>query len=576
MGLFGRRKKEEETAETPATVSSTSGDTSEPAPESQYDSPEEQAVQTETATDPFAARTSGVFADSLPLEAGSGLHRIVRLMREKGEGQTTLSLKQDGDDMQLRLYNNGEEAESIVVTPESNWFAPVASLYTEEKGSERGEWNRALIVVNPSVGEDAAVQASFLNTNDRTSHNLKYVVSLDSLEVLPAQRLVRASSAPGEDAVSGQESLPVEVAESVGEIVLAEPEADLAEEVSPTVVAEEAAETATVLEEDEDSAYVLQKVHHSSQGEHHASQDAAQVPITGVNQLLTAEQIEAYKVSRTKDGAVKPGEVDSVESGEQEGAAEVRVAAPVASVSPSLAPAFNPGHEQAAGRSEQRGAEVAAESVEAEVEDAGVLDAPAAGVLEPLGVWQAGRDAWGTAPSTASTPDVSSTPRQLPDRPSREKLADGNLVLTEAEVVSRLQPAYDALFGAEGSALEATTVLVRIRALGSYYDALTHVRSAGEWKQERTFDLIPEEVLQALSLKVDSYREGKGSPVAMSLRFTPGVPPLASFDYLNEEAFVSYSDGLPAQHYIEELRMFPRTGANIPAHMSEALASWAF
>ena len=45
-------------------------------------------------------------------------------------------------------------------------------------------------------------------------------------------------------------------------------------------------------------------------------------------------------------------------------------------------------------------------------------------------------------------------------------------------------------------------------------------------------------------------------------------------DSSNESAFAKYSDELPAQQYVEELRMFPRTGANIPEHMSRALASW--
>ena len=119
-------------------------------------------------------------------------------------------------------------------------------------------------------------------------------------------------------------------------------------------------------------------------------------------------------------------------------------------------------------------------------------------------------------------------------------------------------------------------MLIRVRTLGSYYDALTHVRRNGFWEQVRTFDLIPEETLAILQLKADSYKEGHGSPLAINIRFTPGTPVEASFDYADEEAFVRYPEHLPAQQYVEELRMFPRTGENIPAHMSEALASWTF
>ncbi|MBM7051458.1 hypothetical protein [Rothia sp. ZJ1223] len=158
--------------------------------------------------------------------------------------------------------------------------------------------------------------------------------------------------------------------------------------------------------------------------------------------------------------------------------------------------------------------------------------------------------------------------------PSKTQLAAGNLVLTEADVVERLRPAQLALFGENGTARDVSTVLIRIRSLGSYYDALTHVRRDGFWDQQKTFELVPEEVLDLLQLKSDSYKEGYGAPLAMMLRFTPGVPVEASFDYSNEEAFVQYPDHLPAQQYVEELRMFPRTGANIPEHMSEALASW--
>lgn len=182
------------------------------------------------------------------------------------------------------------------------------------------------------------------------------------------------------------------------------------------------------------------------------------------------------------------------------------------------------------------------------------------------------------APTSGANVDVSSTFNGTQNTgvsmPSKTQLATGNMVLTEAEVAQRLKPAQDALFGENGTARDVSTVLIRVRSLGSYYDALTHVRRDGFWDQQKTFELVPEEILDILQLKSDSYREGFGSPLAMMFRFTPGVPVEASFDYANEEAFVQYTDHLPAQQYVEELRMFPRTGANIPPHMNEALASW--
>jgi len=155
-----------------------------------------------------------------------------------------------------------------------------------------------------------------------------------------------------------------------------------------------------------------------------------------------------------------------------------------------------------------------------------------------------------------------------------DALAEGNLVLTDAKVIEHLAPVTEALFGENGSAKDATTVLIRVRSVGSYYDVLTHVRRNGFWEQVRTFELVSEEDLGIPTLKADSYSEGEGSPLAMSLTFTPGVPVQSAFDYSNEQAFVRYPRQLEADRYVEELRMFPRLGAKIPAHMANALTHW--
>lgn len=156
-----------------------------------------------------------------------------------------------------------------------------------------------------------------------------------------------------------------------------------------------------------------------------------------------------------------------------------------------------------------------------------------------------------------------------------DALAEGNLVLTDAKVIEHLTPVTEALFGENGSAKDATTVLIRVRSVGSYYDVLTHVRRNGFWEQVRTFELVSEEDLGIPTLKADSYSEGEGSPLAMSLTFTPGVPVQSAFDYSNEQAFVRYPRQLEADRYVEELRMFPRLGAKIPAHMANALTHWS-
>ena len=177
-------------------------------------------------------------------------------------------------------------------------------------------------------------------------------------------------------------------------------------------------------------------------------------------------------------------------------------------------------------------------------------------------------------PTIVAEPDTPSAAVQSPLVPSETQLASGNLVLTEAQIAQRLAPVVEHLFGENGTAKDATTVLIRVRALGSYYDALTHVRRNGFWEQVRTFELIPETLLDIPALKTDSYSEGEGSPLAMSLTCTPGVPVQAAFDYANEQAFVTYPRPLDAERYVEELRMFPRLGSKIPAHMTSALSHW--
>ena len=179
-------------------------------------------------------------------------------------------------------------------------------------------------------------------------------------------------------------------------------------------------------------------------------------------------------------------------------------------------------------------------------------------------------------PTIVAEPDTPSAAVQSPLVPSETQLAAGNLVLTEAQVAQRLAPVVEHLFGENGTAKDATTVLIRVRALGSYYDALTHVRLNGFWDQRPTFDLVPEDQLKVQELKDDSYVEGSGAPLAMMFRFRPGVPPEVAFDYSDEEAFVRYEQRLPGQNYLEELRMYPCTGSNIPQHVNDALQDWNY
>ena len=180
------------------------------------------------------------------------------------------------------------------------------------------------------------------------------------------------------------------------------------------------------------------------------------------------------------------------------------------------------------------------------------------------------------APTIASGADVAPSYRAAEQAAGGDELAQGNKVLSRKEIARRVAGAQKRLFGPEGSARDVSTVLVRVRTLGTYYDALTHVRQGGFWDQRSTFDLIPEEDLQVQSLKQDSYVEGEGAPLAIMFRFRAGIPPEVSFDYDDEEAFVRYENRLPSQNYVEELRMYPRTGANIPQHVNDALQDWNY
>ena len=516
MGLFSRKKTQ---APAPAqnTAQTAALDTALTTAQRDVLAPGIDAEQAHTPTAAEAAPAP------TGLGAGEGLKAVVKLMRATAEGQVTLNLTQNANDMKYTLYQRGQEVKSGLVTPGSEWFQAVADLYVEEEKSERGAWNRALIVVNPAIGSDAAVHASFMNTATSKTHNLNYALDMGAAQAQHAGEAGQAGEAQQvAEAEQGKDAVPAPVAAGQGETA-AQAE-DRMSRISARLVQEKAAQ-----------------------------EKAAQE---------NTDQSEAEKgESPAEEAAVEPAQ-EETPAAEAEPAEEVAPVEDAAPAEEAAAADENDAHQlpthlddsefEADDQSQASAAPAQARSMPA---SAPTLDAPMTGTSVDI------------APSYAE---------HSQPKPSATKKASGNLVLTEAEVVSRFAPAYEALFGAEGTARDVSTVLIRVRTLGSYYDALTHVRRNGFWEQVRTFDLIPEETLAILQLKADSYKEGHGSPLAINIRFTPGTPVEASFDYADEEAFVRYPEHLPAQQYVEELRMFPRTGENIPAHMSEALASWTF
>ena len=275
----------------------------------------------------------------------------------------------------------------------------------------------------------------------------------------------------------------------------------------------------------------------------------------------TAEEVASTEAEPELPTFLNDRELVPADEAEEPEPAQVRSEEPAKAEAP--APAVT-GALAAAAAVAAGGAAVSAAPVASSAASSAVPSAPSTPVLSELN----------ELPTVADEPDTPASQPVSPLVPSETQLAEGNLVLTEAQVAQRLAPVVEHLFGENGTAKDATTVLIRVRALGSYYDALTHVRRNGFWEQVRTFELIPETLLDIPALKTDSYSEGEGSPLAMSLTFTPGVPVQAAFDYANEQAFVTYPRPLDAERYVEELRMFPRLGSKIPAHMMSALSHW--
>lgn len=294
---------------------------------------------------------------------------------------------------------------------------------------------------------------------------------------------------------------------------------------------------------------------------------AAAVGTAGV--AVKATKAKASEVSEAKatgaqeEPAEKVAELKTV---------EVTPAAKIAEAPAALAPASETAAQTAPAAPAAEAAPVAEAAPAAATTPVALPESTPAGISSSISA--SALSELNQLPTIVAEPDTPSAAVQSPLVPSETQLAAGNLVLTEAQVAQRLAPVVEHLFGENGTAKDATTVLIRVRALGSYYDALTHVRRNGFWEQVRTFELIPETLLDIPALKTDSYSEGEGSPLAMSLTFTPGVPVQAAFDYANEQAFVTYPRPLDAERYVEELRMFPRLGSKIPAHMTSALSHW--
>lgn len=468
------------------------------------------------------------------LPAGGGLPELLALMDRYGV--RTLRLDQHGNEMTAAMDPSEKPERKTTVDTESTWFDAVASLYTAAQSGPRGPWRRAEIMVGSTRDGQRPVEVEYTYPGSERQDRSAYVQTV-------AQQSAREGSGAGTAADDDAEAEPSAASSSAATgSAPAAAGSDSAAGASETVAS--GAEGRPAGEAEVLGVPAAQESRDGADAETPRT-DAAETASSGSVGSAAAQTASTEAVaSGSAENAAADGEPqearDLPEQAGSTGAADAEVEQPV----PAVVPDSTWDEEHQTGR-------------EHRVEDA---------LPE-------------SAPSVAEHADVAPSyhaPAQAPAKPSDTRLAPGNLVLTEAQVVSRLTDAQQALFGPQGTARDVSTVLIRVRALGSYYDALTHVRGNGLWDQRSTFQLVPEEALQVLALKEDSYQEGQGSPIAMMFRFTPGIPPEVSFDYDDEEAFVRYENRLPSQNYVEELRMYPRTGANIPQHVNDALQDWNY
>ncbi|MEZ7665819.1 ornithinee aminotransferase [Rothia mucilaginosa] len=474
-----------------------------------------------------------------------------------------------------------EASDEPAAQPAQTEFAPVEAEFEHDYEND-SVFGAATVEPETEHAEESAAEAVEASAEDSVEPGEDMEAALATI-VANAQKKLDAEEAPAEEVLAAEEqkaAAPV-VAESFTldrtqpvEESAEEPVAEKAEEPAlpaflddSELLPEKETSAASAEAPAEEPALVdVEPAAESASvapGLAGALAAAAAVGTAGADAKATEAKASESKAAEVKapvaqeEPAEKVAELKTV---------EVTPAAKIGEVSAAAAPASEATAQTAPAAAAAEAAPAAATTPVAlpESTPAGISSSISASALSELN----------QLPTIVAEPDTPSAAVQSPLVPSETQLAAGNLVLTEAQVAQRLAPVVEHLFGENGTAKDATTVLIRVRALGSYYDALTHVRRNGFWEQVRTFELIPETLLDIPALKTDSYSEGEGSPLAMSLTFTPGVPVQAAFDYANEQAFVTYPRPLDAERYVEELRMFPRLGSKIPAHMTSALSHW--
>lgn len=484
--------------------------------------------------------------DAVALPESGALRNLVELLLSRGADRARLTLVQSGNIMthQTRqaVGDAQDEVENGTVDQGSPLFDDVADLYTQAMNTPVGPWRQLdLIAATPHDGQrEITVTYDFPNGESRTEQYV-HGAPAEASQHAPVAGAPVVDGALAEDSRPAAGTVPADTTQGDDDAVRVVPEHGPSEPVEDGEVLT-AGDAAPVVQDESLETPAV------------ADRDAAE---------LTAQQEEAEQLQRSEP-------LD--ERGQFEQRESALHAEPVAQSTEDRPEVIDATEERATENEES-----SPEDLPAHVDESEFGTEPAENLVSAASVQDAEDDP-ASAPQVALATDVAPSYRGAEPEQGLDPdaLAPGNLALTTGDVVSRLADAQRHLFDSEGTARDVSTVLIRVRALGTYYDALTHVRLNGFWDQRPTFELVPEELLKVQELKDDSYVEGSGAPLAMMFRFRPGVPPEVTFDYSDEEAFVRYEQRLPGQNYLEELRMYPRTGSNIPEHVNDALQDWNY
>ncbi|WP_144931220.1 hypothetical protein [Kocuria marina] len=549
------------------------------------DTPTPQPAPGARPVDPAAAPQSGQGAPEAPQQAqenaprrhdpnavalpeSGALRNLVELLLSRGADRARLTLVQSGNIMthQTRqaVGDAQDEVENGTVDQGSPLFDDIADLYTQAMNTPVGPWRQLdLIAANPHDGQrEITVTYDFPNGESRTEQYV-HGAPAEASQHDPVAGAPVVDGALAQDSRPAAGTVPADTAQVDDDAVRVVPEHGPSEPAENGEVLT-AGHAAPVVAEDTDPAPVVE--HEQSEPAAPVVQDESlETPAVADRDAaeLTAQQEEAEQLQRSEP-------LD--ERGQFEQRESALAAEPVAQTTEDRPEVIDATEERATENEEST-----PEDLPAHVDESEFGMEPAENLV-PAASAQDTEDDPASAPQVALATDVAPSYRGAEPEQGLDPdaLAPGNLALTTGDVVSRLADAQRHLFDSEGTARDVSTVLIRVRALGTYYDALTHVRLNGFWDQRPTFELVPEELLKVQELKDDSYVEGSGAPLAMMFRFRPGVPPEVTFDYSDEEAFVRYEQRLPGQNYLEELRMYPRTGSNIPEHVNEALQDWNY